>query len=243
MILPDSWESARFQALCVAWSGFRQNGVLSSRPPAGTPAKYAGAGRTPLARRSRDIGFISVGTCMNSNSDINIKPTQRIYYSRGRRFARFMSHVIAGMFALWGLWILYDIYRDPSFAPFLIIFIPVAVYSTAYYYALTDTCVIMSETGIEYRRPEFSIVATWSQIKSLKRNVFFAMLGLQYYLLLDAPTIIYTKWFGLAYKLQLTHILFPAYQKRIPLGKMWQGYEQLQNEIRAKIPSLPFESP
>jgi hypothetical protein len=85
-------------------------------------------------------------------------------------------------------------------------------------------------------------VVAWSQIKSLKRNVFFAMLGLQYYLLLDNPTIIYTKWFGLAYKLQLNHIFFPIYQKRIPLGKMWQGYEELQNEIRAKIPSLPFES-
>ena len=32
---PDGWESARFQAVCVAWSGFRQNGVASSRPPAG----------------------------------------------------------------------------------------------------------------------------------------------------------------------------------------------------------------
>jgi hypothetical protein len=31
---PDWWEPARFQALCVAWSGFRQNGVVSSHPPA-----------------------------------------------------------------------------------------------------------------------------------------------------------------------------------------------------------------
>jgi hypothetical protein len=179
---------------------------------------------------------------MNSNSDVNIQPTQRIYYSRGRRFSRFMAHVITGMFILWGSWILYHIYEDPSFAPILIVFIPVAVYTIPYYYALTDTCVITSESGIEYRRPEFSIVAPWSQIKSLKHTVVLAMLGLQYYLLLDTPTIIYTKWFGLAYKLQLTHILFPADQKRIPLGKMWQGYGELQNEIRAKIPSLPFES-
>src|SRR6266508_1719002 len=33
---PDWWESARFQAVCVASGWFRQNGVLSSRPPAGT---------------------------------------------------------------------------------------------------------------------------------------------------------------------------------------------------------------
>jgi hypothetical protein len=32
---PDWWESARFQAVCVAWSWFRQNSVISSRPPAG----------------------------------------------------------------------------------------------------------------------------------------------------------------------------------------------------------------
>ena len=29
---PDWWESARFQAISVAWSWFRQNGVVSSRP-------------------------------------------------------------------------------------------------------------------------------------------------------------------------------------------------------------------
>jgi hypothetical protein len=153
-----------------------------------------------------------------------------------------MSHILAGMFILWGLWFLIHTVEDPTFAPMLVIYIPVAIYTAIYSYALTDTCVIITETGVEYRRPEFSIVATWSQIKSLKRNIFLAMLGLQYYLLLDTPTIIYTKWFGLAYKLQLSHILFPAYQKRIPLGKMWQGYEELQNEIRTKIPSLPFKS-
>ena len=32
---PDWWESARFQALSVASSWFRQSGVISSRPPAG----------------------------------------------------------------------------------------------------------------------------------------------------------------------------------------------------------------
>ncbi|RPI94204.1 MAG: hypothetical protein EHM40_07335 [Chloroflexi bacterium] len=32
---PDGWDSSRFQAACVASSWFRQNGVLSSRPPAG----------------------------------------------------------------------------------------------------------------------------------------------------------------------------------------------------------------
>ena len=48
MRAPDKWDSARFQAVSVAWSWFRQSGVLSSRPPAGTPAKYAGTGRQPL---------------------------------------------------------------------------------------------------------------------------------------------------------------------------------------------------
>jgi hypothetical protein len=37
---PDWWESARFQAQCVAWSWFRQNGVISSRPPAGNASRW-----------------------------------------------------------------------------------------------------------------------------------------------------------------------------------------------------------
>jgi hypothetical protein len=32
---PDWWEAARFQAVSVAWSWFRQNDVIPSRPPAG----------------------------------------------------------------------------------------------------------------------------------------------------------------------------------------------------------------
>jgi hypothetical protein len=36
---PDWWESARFQALGVAWSGFRQSGVVLSRPPAGNASR------------------------------------------------------------------------------------------------------------------------------------------------------------------------------------------------------------
>jgi hypothetical protein len=36
---PDWWESARFQAVCLAWSWFRQNGVVSSRPPAGNASR------------------------------------------------------------------------------------------------------------------------------------------------------------------------------------------------------------
>lgn len=39
---PDWWESARFQAVCVAWSWFRQSGVVSSRPPAGNASPLAG---------------------------------------------------------------------------------------------------------------------------------------------------------------------------------------------------------
>jgi len=38
---PDGWESARFQAVCVASSWLRQNGVVSSRPPAGNANRWA----------------------------------------------------------------------------------------------------------------------------------------------------------------------------------------------------------
>jgi hypothetical protein len=38
---PDWWESARFQAVCVAWSWFQQSGVASSRPPAGNASRWA----------------------------------------------------------------------------------------------------------------------------------------------------------------------------------------------------------
>jgi hypothetical protein len=37
---PDWWESARFQAVCVAWSWFRQSGVASSHPPAGNASRW-----------------------------------------------------------------------------------------------------------------------------------------------------------------------------------------------------------
>ena len=37
---PDWWESARFQAVCVAWSGFRQNSVILYRPPAGNASRW-----------------------------------------------------------------------------------------------------------------------------------------------------------------------------------------------------------
>ena len=188
--------------------------------------------------------FLSHGTHMRSNSEINVSSAQRIYYSRGRRFARFTSHIITGMFVLWGLWFLIHTFQDPAFfAPLLVIFIPVAIYTTAYYYALTDTCVITSETGIEYKRPEFSILATWSQIKSLKHNPFLSIFGINHYLLLDDPTISYTKWFGAAYRFQLSQILFPMQQKSIPIGKMWESSKGLENEIHTKIPSLSFESP
>jgi len=41
---PDGRESARFQALCVAQSRFRQSGVNSSRPPAGNAHRWAAHG-------------------------------------------------------------------------------------------------------------------------------------------------------------------------------------------------------
>src|SRR6266540_5794393 len=179
---------------------------------------------------------------MSEDSNMNDQLHYRIYYARGRRFSQFMSHLLAGMYLFGALFFLRETYRDPSFAPMLILYIPIAIYTVSYSYTLTDTCVIISTSGIEYKRPEFSIAATWSQVKSLKRNVVFSMLGLRYYLILDAPTISYTKWFGSAYKLQLNHLLFPVWQKRIPLGKMWQAYEELENDIHTQIPSLPFDA-
>jgi hypothetical protein len=44
---PDGWESARFQAVCVAWSWFRQSGVVSSRPPAGNAHRWVLAKALP----------------------------------------------------------------------------------------------------------------------------------------------------------------------------------------------------
>jgi len=38
---PDWWDSARFQAVSVAWSGFRQSGVVPSHPPAGNASRWA----------------------------------------------------------------------------------------------------------------------------------------------------------------------------------------------------------
>ena len=35
------WESARFQAVCVACSWFRESGVVSSRPPASNANRWA----------------------------------------------------------------------------------------------------------------------------------------------------------------------------------------------------------
>ncbi len=37
---PDGWESARFMAGRVAGGWFRQNGILSSRPPAGNASRW-----------------------------------------------------------------------------------------------------------------------------------------------------------------------------------------------------------
>lgn len=51
---PDWWESARFQAVFVAWSWFRQNGVVSSRPPAGNASRWAAMPRNK-ERKVKDI--------------------------------------------------------------------------------------------------------------------------------------------------------------------------------------------
>jgi hypothetical protein len=41
MRAPDVWESARFQAVFLAWSWFRQNGFISARPAAGNASRWA----------------------------------------------------------------------------------------------------------------------------------------------------------------------------------------------------------
>jgi hypothetical protein len=41
MRAPDWWESERFQALFLALSWLRQNGVVSFRPPAGNASRWA----------------------------------------------------------------------------------------------------------------------------------------------------------------------------------------------------------
>ena len=154
-----------------------------------------------------------------------------------------MSHLVMGMYVLGTFIFLGETYRDPSFAPMLILFIPIAIYNVFYVYAAPNTCVIVSTSGIEYQRPEFSIAGRWSQIKALKRTIFLSMLGLRYYIILEEPTISYTKWLGFGYRLLLGDILSPNQQKRIPLGKMWQDYEELENELRAHVPSLSLDAP
>jgi hypothetical protein len=41
MRAPDVWDSARFQAVFVAWGWFRQIGVISARPAAGNASRWA----------------------------------------------------------------------------------------------------------------------------------------------------------------------------------------------------------
>jgi hypothetical protein len=177
---------------------------------------------------------------MSTNSNMNAQSTiYRIYPTRRRWLTRFMAHLLTGMLLYRAFLFFLRTYQDPSFAPMLIVYVPVAVYTAAFSYALTDTCVITSSADIEYKRPEFSVFATWSQVKSLKRNVFASIFGVQYYILLDKPTLTYTKSFGYSYKFFLGTLLFADLSKMIPLGKnVWEANEELENEIRAKRPSL-----
>jgi len=48
---PDWWESPRFQAVLVAQSWFRQNGIVSSHPPAGNASRSAPETRKVLIER------------------------------------------------------------------------------------------------------------------------------------------------------------------------------------------------
>ncbi len=42
--VPDWWDSPRFQAVSLAQSWFRQNSVISSRPPAGNAHRWLALG-------------------------------------------------------------------------------------------------------------------------------------------------------------------------------------------------------
>jgi hypothetical protein len=55
MRAPDGWESPRFQAVSLAQGWFRQNGVASSRPPAGNAPRWAAM----LAARSKKEEILS----------------------------------------------------------------------------------------------------------------------------------------------------------------------------------------
>ena len=177
---------------------------------------------------------------MRSDASPSVRSASRTYYSRGRTFTRCTCRVVTGMFALFGLWGVIRIFEDSTFAPFLILYIPVALYDVRYYYALSDTCVITSETGIEYKRPEFTIVAAWSQIKSVRHGRLLALVGVTHYLVLDSPSVSYAKWFGTVYRLSLMHIFFPGQQRSIPIGPTWQSRNALENEILTKRPDLSF---
>lgn len=52
---PDWWDLPRFQAVCVTWSGFRQNGVTSSRPPAGNAHRWAALPLYPFSSRETPV--------------------------------------------------------------------------------------------------------------------------------------------------------------------------------------------
>jgi len=174
---------------------------------------------------------------------MNSQPIQTIYYRKQRRFLRYMAHLITGILIASVLWILANTYRDPSFLPILILYICVAVFNSTYYYAISDSCVIITAAGIEYRKPEYCIMAAWSQVTSVKRGGFSSILNV-HALSLDKPTITYTKWFGTVYRLGLGPLMFHYVQKSIPFGKnVWEAEEELENEIRSRVPSLHFDTP
>jgi hypothetical protein len=52
---PDGWESPRFQTGCVAWSWFRQSGVVSSHPPAGNAPRWVAHGQSEGGANGVDI--------------------------------------------------------------------------------------------------------------------------------------------------------------------------------------------
>jgi hypothetical protein len=172
---------------------------------------------------------------------MNDVPTRKIYYAKARKFSRYMAHLVAGIYFLGALFFLRATYLDSFFMPMLVLYIPIAIYTVAYAYAAIDTCIIVSNSGIEYQRPEFAVIAKWSEIKALKRSLIFSLFGLRYYLILEAPRIRYAKWFGTMYRIQPSRLLFRGLQTFIPLGNMWQDYEQLENELRTHVPSLSFD--
>ncbi len=166
---------------------------------------------------------------------MNIQHTEKVFYTKQRQLTRYEAHFAVLVLISVGVWLVLQSLRDAALALFvLLIYLPVAIYSSAYIYALADTCLILSATGVEYKRPECRVQASWDQVSSMKRSTFGALFGIPYNLYLDAPVVTFSKWFGFSYR--PLHMLFPRFYTRIPLGKgLWESNDEIMKEIQAGV--------